>query len=98
MSWGQKTYNPLKVDQVMAQAENTGAKIIRAAQASAYEGYTVVCAGSGSQLLKVMFNPQFGSGLSLLWLTGITIDHHADHHVTLYINHGTHCIQQTVDR
>ncbi len=36
---GTKTYNPLKVDQVIAQAENTGAEIIRAAQASAYEGY-----------------------------------------------------------
>ncbi|HJF28389.1 hypothetical protein OC498_00585 [Acinetobacter bohemicus] len=41
MSWGQKIYNPLKVGQAMAQAENADAKIIRAAQASAYEGYTV---------------------------------------------------------
>lgn len=39
MSGGQKIYNLLKVDQVMAQAENADAKIIRAAQASAYEGY-----------------------------------------------------------
>ena len=57
MTLGQNVYSPLEVDQVMAQAANAGARIIRPAQATFYGGYAGYFQDPDGHVWEIVFNP-----------------------------------------
>lgn len=57
MTIGHNVYSPLEVDQVIAQAERAGAKIIKPAQTTFYGGYAGYFQAPDGHLWEVVFNP-----------------------------------------
>ncbi|KGT46855.1 hypothetical protein GW12_21590 [Acinetobacter sp. HR7] len=57
MTIGHNVYSPLEVDQVIAQAERAGAKIIKPAQTTFYGGYAGYFQDPDGHLWEVVFNP-----------------------------------------
>ena len=57
MTLGHNVYSPIEVDQVMAQAERAGAKIIKPAHTTFYGGYAGYFQDPNGHLWEIVWNP-----------------------------------------